>query len=391
MIQSKINADILAESNHSQSSFSTSSYSAAPTLPERPDEIPNVRFEYHLEIACSDESRRAMIRYGFALKGQEVELTTSPQNQYSTEYGTRYTYYTAYNDPKRIMAFNDLSPLGISVPHPIQVKPIGSGFVREAFIPVQPAIQVGDHLGLPTEGYIYHFHQARLVQEYHLMPGGSGSFYATLSRHEKLNQARGCPCAHDALLVFWKIGCRDVHNQHLLYLKKPITRAQLDALNETWLDKHAVRLDLQALLDITREPVVLRSLEQPTRNEQKNADDTLHTVQRIPGTNLRESWLEIAVRYGLSAKALLDLNPQYHADPMALKIGDVLTIESQKRDSHQENLIGQPPKVPQTYNHPLNSYYAHQDTYLAGTTIKAMNSRDLVRKDIPVVRLNRLV
>ncbi|MDW6002514.1 LysM peptidoglycan-binding domain-containing protein [Vibrio mangrovi] len=388
MIQSKINADILAESNHLQSSFSTSSHSAAPTLPERPDQIPNVRFEYHLEIACSDESRRSMLRYGFALKGQETELTTSPQNQYTTEYGTRYTYYTAYNDPKRIMAFNDLSPLGVSVPHPIQVKPIGSGFVREAFIPVQPAVQVGDHLGLPTEGYIYHFHQARLVQEYHLMPGGSGSFYATLSRHEKLNQARGCPCAHDALLVFWKIGCRDVHNQHLLYLKKPITRAQLDALNETWLDKHAVRLDLQALLEITREPVVLRPSEKMLAEQTEAPAEVLHTVQRIPGTNRRESWLEIAMSYGLSAKELLDLNPQYHIDPMTLKIGDILNIKSQITHSRQKASVGVPPRAPQTYNHPLNSYYTHRDTFLAGTTMKAINSRSLVRKDIPVVRLN---
>jgi hypothetical protein len=389
MIQAELSVDTSTESNHFPASFPAHAHRVTHIFPERPDQIPNVRYEYHLEIACSDESRRSMLRYGFALKGHEAELTTSPQNQYTTEYGTRYTYFTAYNDPKRVMAFNDHNPLGISVPHPIQVKPIGSGYVREAFIPVQPAIQVGDHLGFPTEGYFYHFHNARLVQEYHLLEGGQGSFYATLSRHEQLNHARGCPCAHDALLVFWKIGCREVHNQHLLYLKRPMTRKQLDALNEEWLDEHAVRLDLRALLMATRQPVVLRTQE--TKSEQKagESEETVtHTVQRIAGTNRRESWLEIAVRYGLSAKDLLNLNPQYHADPMKLKIGDILNIKVQRVQLSQEKMVEEPARAVQTYNHPLNSYYHYQDSFLSGTSVKSINSRSLVRDDIPIVRLN---
>ncbi|CAE6932153.1 LysM domain [Vibrio sp. B1ASS3] len=82
-----------------------------------------------------------------------------------TEHGTKYTAYSAVDEPKRLTAKVAAIPMGISVPHNVKLKPIGSDAVREAFIPVVPSVQLGERLGLPTEGYYYHFYNNRLVQE----------------------------------------------------------------------------------------------------------------------------------------------------------------------------------------------------------------------------------
>ncbi len=84
----------------------------------------------------------------------------------ATEHGTKYTAHAAFDEPKKLVAKVASNALGISVPDNVQVKPIGSGVVREAFIPVVPSVQLGERLGLPTEGYYYHFYNGRLVQEY---------------------------------------------------------------------------------------------------------------------------------------------------------------------------------------------------------------------------------
>ncbi|MFA0125816.1 S-type Pyocin domain-containing protein, partial [Vibrio sp. 10N.261.48.A2] len=149
----------------------------------------------------------------------------------ATKHGTKYTAYTAFDEPKRLVAKVGSSSMGIGVPDSVQVKPIGSGVVREAFIPVIPSVQLGERLGLPTEGYYYHFHNDRLVQEYKLLGEGKWAFYATCSTHAQLNDEQGFNIYQSAILVYWKLTGKEVENQYLVYLEKQVTRDELDNLN----------------------------------------------------------------------------------------------------------------------------------------------------------------
>ncbi len=224
------------------------------------------------------------------------------------------------------------SSMGISVPENVQVKPIGSGVVREAFIPVVPSVQLGERLGLPTEGYYYHFYNGRLVQEYKLLGNGKWAFYATRSTHEQLNDEQGYNIYQSAILVYWKLEGKDVENQHLIYLEQPITREELDNLNDDWLAQHGIQLDINELLAAPKQSVAERQNTQPAETQKAESKPETHTVGTDSKTNQRESWGAIAEQYGLSAKQLLDLNPKYNADPMSLKVGDTLTIKAVEQD-----------------------------------------------------------
>ncbi|MGF1806203.1 hypothetical protein L4C31_13225, partial [Aliivibrio sifiae] len=58
------------------------------------------------------------------------------------------------------------------------VKPVkaGSGSHNESFVPIKPALQVGERLGWPTEGYFYHFIDGTLINEYKLKGSGKWAF-----------------------------------------------------------------------------------------------------------------------------------------------------------------------------------------------------------------------
>lgn len=184
-----------------------------------------------------------------------------------TDHGTKYTAHTAFDEPKKLVVKVASSSMGIGVPESVQVKPIGSGVVREAFIPVVPSVQLGERLGLPTEGYYYHFYNGRLVQEYKLLGNGKWAFYGTRSTHEQLNDEQGYNVYQSAILVYWKLEGKDVENQHLIYLEQQITREELDNINDDWLAQHGIKLDINELLAVPKQPVAERQTTQPSDTE----------------------------------------------------------------------------------------------------------------------------
>ncbi len=154
-------------------------YVPEPVKPDRSNEPPPLKYEYCFEIASSDKVFSKTVGCKFLLAETQQEGMTGYWQTAPTEHGTKYTTYTAFNEPKKLVAKVASASMGISVPEPVQVKSIGSGIIQEAFIPVTPSVQLGERLGLPTEGYYYHFHQKRLVQEYKLLGEGKWQFYAT--------------------------------------------------------------------------------------------------------------------------------------------------------------------------------------------------------------------
>lgn len=366
-------------------------YVPEPVKPDTSDAPPKLQYEYCFEVACSDETFRKSVGYAFELaKTQQESLIGSWQAQ-ATEHGTKYTAHAAFDEPKKLVAKVASNALGISVPNNVQVKPIGSGVVREAFIPVVPSVQLGERLGLPTEGYYYHFYNGRLVQEYKLLGNGKWAFYATRSTHEQLNDEQGYNIYQSAILVYWKLEGKDVENQHLIYLEQPITREELDNLNDNWLAQHGIKLDINELLAAPKQPVAERQTTQPAETEKAESKPETHTVGTDSKTNQRESWGVIAEQYGLSAKQLLDLNPQYNADPMSLKVGDRLTVKAvEENQSTPEKATALPPLSPCTYSCLANTLYDYSDSLISGTQFKAINSDSLFEKELPVTNLTTI-
>ncbi len=359
--------------------------------PVKPDTPPKLQYEYCFEVACSDETFRKSVGYAFELAKTQQEALIGRWQTEATEHGTKYTAHTAFDEPKKLVAKVASNALGISVPDNVQVKPIGSGVVREAFIPVVPSVQLGERLGLPTEGYYYHFYNGRLVQEYKLLGNGKWAFYATRSTHEQLNDEQGYNIYQSAILVYWKLEGKNVENQHLIYLEQPITREELDNLNDDWLAQHGIKLDINELLAAPKQPVAERQIIPPSDTEKAESKPETHTVGTDSKTNQRESWGIIAEQYGLSAKQLLDLNPKYNADPMSLKVGDTLTVKAvEENQSTPEKATDLPPLSPCTYSCLANTHYDYSDSLISGTQFKAINSDSLFEKELPVTNLTTI-
>ncbi|ELP6738991.1 LysM peptidoglycan-binding domain-containing protein [Vibrio vulnificus] len=362
-------------------------YVPEPVKPDQRETTPKIKYEYCFEIACSDETFKQNIGCAFELAKTKQEPVVGRWETERTEHGTKYTAYTAFDEPKNLVVKVASSSMGISVPENVQVKPIGSGVVREAFIPVIPSVQLGERLGLPTEGYYYHFYNGRLVQEYKLLGNGKWAFYATRSTHEQLNDEQGYNVYQSAILVYWKLEGKDVENQHLIYLEQQITREELDNLNDDWLAQHGIKLDINELLAAPKQPVVERQTIQPAETEKAESKPETHTVRTDSNTNQRESWVAIAEQYGLSARQLLDLNPKYNADPMSLKVGDRLTVQQPvDLDSTKTVQRDLPPVEPKTYNQAANTHYAYNGNF-QGTSLKPIGSETILDNDLVVANL----
>ncbi|HAS4941188.1 TPA: LysM peptidoglycan-binding domain-containing protein [Vibrio cholerae] len=365
-------------------------YVPEPVKPDTSDAPPKLQYEYCFEVACSDETLRKSVGYAFELAKTKQEALIGRWQTEATEHGTKYTAHTAFDEPKKLVAKVASNALGMSVPDNVQVKPIGSGVVREAFIPVVPSVQLGERLGLPTEGYYYHFYNGRLVQEYKLLGNGKWAFYATRSTHEQLNDEQGYNIYQSAILVYWKLEGKDVENQHLIYLEQQITREELDNLNDDWLAQHGIKLDINELLAAPNQPVAGRQTIQPAETEKAESKPETHTVGTDSKTNQRESWGAIAEQYGLSAKQLLDLNPKYNADPMSLKVGDRLTVQQPvDLDSTKTVQRDLPPVEPKTYNQAANTHYAYNGNF-QGTSVKPISSETVLDNGLVVANLAQI-
>ena len=366
-------------------------YVPEPVKPDTSDAPPKLKYEYCFEVACSDETLRKSVGCAFQLGKTKQEAMIGRWQTEPTEYGTKYIAHTAFDEPKKLFAKVADSSMGISVLESVQVKPIGSGLVREAFIPVIPSVQLGERLGLPTEGYYYHFHNDRLVQEYRLLGEGKWAFYATCSTHERLNDEQGYNVYQSAILVYWKLEGKEIDNQHLIYLEKQITREEFDNLNDDWLAQHGIKLDINELLAAPKQPVAERQTTLPVETDKSERQPKAHIVATDSNTHQRESWGAIAGQYGLSAKQLLDLNPQYDADPMTLKVGDSLVVQRAEQGQNSlEKETSLPPLSPCTYSCVANTHYAYSESLLAGTPFKAINSENLFAKELPVTNLTTI-
>ncbi len=238
-------------SNRSSAAYSSQIeevYTPEPVQSAVSESSVEVAYEYCFEVACSEDTFNKSVGCAFELAKTKQEAKLCRWQSEETEHGTKHTVHTVFDEPKKLVVKVASDQLGVSVEDCVQVDAIGSGVVREAFIPVVPSVQLGERLGLPTEGYYYHFYNGRLVQEYKLLGKDKWAFFATRSTHDQLDDNQGYNTHQSAILVYWKLDGIEVENQHLVYLEKQITRDELDSLNDDWLASNGIKLDVGELL-----------------------------------------------------------------------------------------------------------------------------------------------
>ncbi len=336
-------------------------YVPEPLKPDTSDLPPALKYEYCFEVACSDDTLRKSVGCVFQLGKTKQETVTRLWQTEPTELGTKYTVNTAFEEPKKLFAKVADSSMGISVPYSVQVKPIGSGVVREAFIPVIPSVQLGERLGLPTEGYYYHFHNDRLVQEYKLLGEGRWAFYATCSTHERLNDEQGYNVYQSAVLVYWKLEGQEVENQHLIYLEKQITRQELDNLNDDWLAEHGIKLDVIGLLAALKQPNIERQpdpiLDKPSA-EVKVYNKLSNSIYHYSSSYLLGSTAKAVNSEGVTHDGLAIANLKELEEQIEFQLGFARVEESQSlTDYWEQELSGVSSKTKsliQKHNQHLN-------------------------------------
>ncbi|TOF75861.1 S-type pyocin domain-containing protein [Vibrio parahaemolyticus] len=233
-------------------------YNPEPPRPDYIDKELPLNYEYSFEIACSAEAFSQRLGCHFFLAKTKEEKRLTRWTTKKTERGTCYTVLAAVNEPKRLVVEMASCSMGISHTDSVELAPIGFGIVKDAFIPVTPSVQVGERLGLALEGYYYHFNEGQLVQEYKIVQENKDVwvFQATDSTHNRLDDSQLINRVQSVILVYWKIAGKVANNQHLIYLSRQITRDELDNLNDDWLNEHGVKLDIPALLDAVKQPVI---------------------------------------------------------------------------------------------------------------------------------------
>lgn len=224
-------------------------YEPEPVQLARNTSPPKADFEYCFEVGCSDHSFVTNVCCSFALSRSTHESTISHWEKTTTPRGTRYTATAFEDEPRKLLATLGPMQLGISC-SPVQLHKVGSQHVKEAFIPVVPAVQFGPRLGLPTVGYYYHFLHNTLIQEYKIVGRGNWSFFATHSNAHHLDSEAGANKYQSAILLYWQRDGQKVSGQSLLYTLAPLTYEQLHAVTPEWLAQYAVSIDPAKLLEL---------------------------------------------------------------------------------------------------------------------------------------------
>ncbi|WP_051288071.1 T6SS effector antibacterial DNase [Photobacterium halotolerans] len=359
----------------------------APPPPVREDQETVAQFEYSFDLSCSAESLRKHSNCEFTLGNTKAENQRANWQVKPVEQGYRYTTAVRVEEPKHLYVTRACSSLGVTPVEPVTVYPKGAGQAQDAFVAVMPAVEIDGRLGHPTQGYFYHFCDGKLMQEYQILGDKRWAFEATHSTHDQLREDfyHG---VQSAILLPWKRGGQKADNQYLVYRRERITRLHLDNLSEDWLVQNGVKIDLGALLDAIRQPVIKRAADDS--KPFKPSAPMNHRVQRDPATGQRESWPDIARQYGLTARELLDLNPGYEENPLLLEAGHILTVQSPDAVAASEPVREWPPVPPADVNQPLNICYHYDGSCIEDTSIIPMYPHGLAA-DIPVVRIKSVV
>lgn len=373
---------------HLQNNYVTESTESLPKVEEASES--EAKFEYTVEIACSEEDLHLSGIRMFTLgKTQNEDSVTSWEQKLHRETGhVLFTCSIMENEPKTLH-----HSFIVGVNSALQVQDVipsekGRAVAKESFIPIKPAVQVGQLLGWPAEGFFYHFIDGELIHEYRLLGKGSLAFQVTASTATQISDQLLFPHRQTAILLPWKRKGQVVVKQHLLYSQKKMSNRQLGEITLSWLDEHGCALDLEEIVASRSCPIMPREKEEESDANNEASEPRTHVVAMKEDNSAIEWWSDIAPKYKLTPKELLGLNPSFSEDPMALKLGDVLSVISNKnpQNTMKKKSTLPPLKPPYTVAPFGNLYYQHWQRMLA-SQVAAMHPSEKITPRLPVVNV----
>ncbi|MCG9683549.1 hypothetical protein L1D31_13315 [Vibrio sp. Isolate23] len=362
-------------------------YTPEPIVRDSPEKAPDLKYEYCIEIACKLETYRERIGYSFSLAKTKQEISLGNWIEEPTNEGVRLKVLSAFDEPKSLLAKVADTQMGITPKDKVSLKPIGTNRANESFIPLIPSIEFGARLGLPTEGYFYHFHNNAIIQEFKIMGDSKWAFFATRTRAGLIDESQAANKLQSAILVYWKLNGAIVTEQYIVHRESQLTKEQLESVDHNWLQSNGIQVDPVKLIDAIKSAPETRSDDIRLETDNIESGNETHTVEAVG--NSRESWVEIANQHNLTPKRLLELNPVYDNDPMSLKVGDSLVVkESIQNKSEAIRFSEYPPVGPKDVNHPLDVFYQFTETLLPSSKLRAINHENIVKGNLPVLRVS---
>ncbi|PNQ54231.1 hypothetical protein C1141_16990, partial [Vibrio agarivorans] len=199
--------------------------------------------------------------------------------------------------------------------------------ITETFMPIRPAIQTGKVLGLPTEGYIYHFLEGKLVHEYRFSDKSNNRFHITRSIDGAMNTELLSEYSFDFILAISEKGGQTVTDQYLLYSREPLDDDAMQSIDKAFLNENGILLDMSKLTPLVGGPG-------SRKHHQIEQGDTL---------------IKIADKSGLSLEEIYELNPYWKGKERKLEVGQKVYLEELAKD----------------FNHSLDVFYPTSGDYVA--------------------------
>ncbi len=218
------------------------------TSPISESSAPELQYQYCVEI-CGDKATFSQ-RVGWApvLASTSAEPALKKWLVTDTEWGQCLTAIAKTNVSRQLFfeARNTVMPLAVS---DITLQERNTLVMDEAFMAVMPAVQFGDRLCLPTQGYYYHFVDGQLIQEYQILGNQKSGFCPTYSDATALSDDLRSPTPQSAIALFWRKAGVEVANQYLVYRLAKLTSEELAEVSADWLEHHGLAMNIADLLN----------------------------------------------------------------------------------------------------------------------------------------------
>ena len=205
--------------------------------------------EYEFELLCDKAAFKSHVGWDFILTKAGDEPNNMSWLEKESDKGFVFLAKTKEPEPRTLTLKSKNVQMPLSIPN-VMAKPKGEGDVNDAFIAVMPSIQFGERLGLPTQGYYYHFNEGKLVQEYKILGEEKSLFYPTYSDENTLTDEGRESVWQSAIPVYWRINGERQDKQHLMYLPNKLSQYHFNNINEEWLNKNALALDIEDLVKV---------------------------------------------------------------------------------------------------------------------------------------------
>ncbi|MDO6707214.1 LysM peptidoglycan-binding domain-containing protein [Photobacterium sp. 1_MG-2023] len=259
-------------------------------------------YEYVIELGCKAEvCRNLKLPHFFLLGRTEQEQRISNFKVVDQGDTTLLVAELQHQESRKLHVVTEGKSMSVTV-DAVTVEPKDTRKAREAFIPVYVGLEAGYRLGLPTQGYYYHFMDHKLLNEYKICETEKMWAYTiTESTADKLSDQPRSNQIFKTILLPWRMNDQVCKTQHLFHSATKLSEETFKKIDAAWLDTHASKVDLDAILSAQNEGKVQPFEPQP--------EEKIHVVRQ------GETLSEIAEAYELTQAELLEMNPEY-------KIGD---------------------------------------------------------------------